>query len=100
MHRYKAERRTMTKEFKIAHISDCHLGYRSGQFRDNETGINLREQDGYDALDKAIDEIIEAKPDVVICSGDMFHSPKPSIYTIIQCKKILQKLVHLFTSSI
>ena len=68
MHRYKAERRTMTKEFKIAHISDCHLGYRSGQFRDNETGINLREQDGYDALDKAIDEIIEAKPDVVICS--------------------------------
>ena len=83
----------MTKEFKIAQISDCHLGYRSGQFRDNETGINLREQDGYDALDKAIDEIIEAKPDVVICSGDMFHSPKPSIYTIIQCKKILQKLV-------
>ena len=83
----------MTKEFKIAHISDCHLGYRSGQFRDNETGINLREQDGYDALDKAIDEIIEAKLDVVICSGDMFHSPKPSIYTIIQCKKILQKLV-------
>ena len=83
----------MTKEFKIAQISDCHLGYRSGQFRDVETGINLREQDGYDALEKAIDEIIEAKPDVVICSGDMFHSPKPSIYTIIQCKRILQKLV-------
>ena len=69
MHRYNTERSKMPKEFKIAQISDCHLGYRSGQFRDVETGINLREQDGYDALEKAIDEIVEAKPDVVICSG-------------------------------
>lgn len=82
----------MSKEYKIAQISDCHLGYRSGQFRDVDTGINLREQDGYNAFEKAIDEIIEAKPDVIICSGDMFHSPSPTIYTIVQCKRILNKV--------
>ena len=32
--------------FRIGHISDVHLGYRSGSLV-TEEGINLREQDGY-----------------------------------------------------
>lgn len=78
--------------FTIAHISDCHLGYRSGNFRDPNTGINLREQDGYNAFHEVISQIIKEKPDVVICSGDIFHSPAPSIYSIVQCQKELNRL--------
>lgn len=57
-----------------------------------ETGLNLREQDGYDAFNKVIDEMIKSKVDIVLCSGDIFHSPTPSIRTIVECQNGLKKL--------
>lgn len=83
--------------YRIAHFSDVHLGYRSGTFKHPETGINLREQDGYDAFNEAIDQIVkyskEENPiNAVIDSGDLFHTPDPTIYTIVQAKKALLKL--------
>lgn len=77
---------------KIAHISDTHLGYKSGNKRDPITGINLREQDGYNALKEVIDQIIEAEVDVVVCTGDFFHVPTPSIYTIVQAQEQIRRL--------
>lgn len=77
---------------KIAHISDIHLGYSSGRKRHEQTKVNLREQDGYDALEYCITEIINAKPDFVLCTGDFFHSPLPSIYTIVQGQNQLRRL--------
>jgi DNA repair protein SbcD/Mre11 len=44
----------------------------------NDSGINTREQDVYDAFEHAIDRILEIRPDAVIHSGDFFHRPSPS----------------------
>jgi exonuclease SbcD len=77
--------------FRIAHLSDIHAGYRTGQAM-NAQGINLREADGYLALSKIISEIIEEKPDVVISAGDTFHTPKPDIRSIIFVQNQLRRL--------
>ena len=77
-------------KYKIAQISDCHLGYASGKKRIQ--GINKREIDGYNAYFEAIDCIIENKPDIALITGDLFHTPKPSMYCILQAQIGLRKL--------
>lgn len=62
---------------KIIHFSDTHLGYQAFD-KVNDAGINAREQDVYDAFERVVDRILEAKPDLVIHSGDFFHRPSPS----------------------
>lgn len=76
---------------RIGHISDIHLGYRSGKLV-TEQDVNLREQDGYDALNKVIDDMIESKVDCVLCTGDFFHSPSPTIKTIHEGISAVKKL--------
>lgn len=62
---------------RIVHFSDTHLGHQ--QFsRTAPSGINQREQDHYDAFTAIIEHCIEAKPDVVIHSGDLFDGVRPS----------------------
>ena len=82
--------------YKIAQISDQHQGYKTGVFKHPITGRNLREQDGYDAHEEAISQIINYKEnnqlDAVIGTGDIFHSPEPSVYTIYQVQKQLKRL--------
>jgi len=63
---------------KIIHISDSHLGYTAYRRLDPETGVNQREEDVSRAFQEAIDKIIEIKPDVVLHSGDLFDSVRPS----------------------
>lgn len=68
---------------KIAHISDLHLGYATGRMVNPETKTNLREQDGYDAYLECIDDIVQnGEVDAVLCTGDFFHRPHPSIKSI------------------
>ena len=55
---------------RIIHFSDTHLWITL----ENTT----REEDFYLNFLKVIDDIIELKPDFVIHSGDLFHTPKPS----------------------
>ena len=62
---------------KILHFSDSHLGYHELD-KLSPSGINLREQDAYDSLQKVIDIAIELQPDLVIHSGDFFHRPSPA----------------------
>lgn len=76
--------------YKIALITDCHLGYSSGQIYEN--GINLRTLDGYRAWHEAVDQMIEAKPDVFLMGGDIFHQAHPSIRTIEEAQKGFRKL--------
>ena len=76
---------------KIGFISDSHLGYKSGK-KTTEDGINIREQDGYNALKECIDGFIEEKVDYVVIGGDLFHSPKPSIKTIVNTRNELMRL--------
>ena len=78
---------------KIAHISDLHLGYSSGKKKDPITRINMREQDGYNAFHECITQIIENSVDLVVCTGDFFHTPSPSIYTLVKGQEELRRLV-------
>lgn len=79
---------------RIGHISDCHLGYSAyNKMKDENTGLNIREQDGYNAFKEVIDIIIKERPDVVVCTGDMFHTPTPSMYTIRFAQEQLERLV-------
>jgi len=62
---------------KIVHIADTHLGFRQ-LHRVNSAGRNEREQDVYDAFERAIDKIIELRPAAVVHAGDLFDSYHPS----------------------
>lgn len=78
-------------KYRIAHISDLHLGYASGR-KKNDLGINIREQDGYNAYNEVLGQIIENKVDMVLCTGDFFHKPNPTIRTIKEGLNGLSKL--------
>ncbi len=63
---------------KIVHVSDTHLGFSAYRKVDDETGINQREMDVYRRFAEFADKAIETDPDVVIHSGDLFDSVRPS----------------------
>lgn len=62
---------------KIIHFSDTHVGY-SAYNRLDESGYNQRESDFYNAFKQVIDFVIAKKPDLVIHSGDVFDSVRPT----------------------
>jgi DNA repair exonuclease SbcCD nuclease subunit len=78
---------------KILHLSDTHLGYHDLD-KINANGVNIREQDFYDAFAKCIDEALRHKVDVVIHSGDFFHRPSPAnrpmIFALQQITRLSQ----------
>jgi DNA repair exonuclease SbcCD nuclease subunit len=63
---------------KIIHVSDTHIGFSAYRKVDQETGINQREMDIYRRFAEFADKAIEIHPDVVIHSGDLFDSVRPS----------------------
>ena len=63
---------------KIVHVSDTHIGFSAYRKVDDETGINQREMDVYRRFAEFTDKAIEIHPDVVIHSGDLFDSVRPS----------------------
>lgn len=68
--------RERTARVRVAHVSDQHLGVR--QFsRSSPTGANARETDVARAFAAAISGIIAARPDLVLCTGDLFHAVRP-----------------------
>ena len=62
---------------RIVHLADLHLGFRQYQ-RQTERGLNQREADVAVAFRKAIDKVIELKPDVILVAGDVFHAVRPT----------------------
>ncbi|MFH1100880.1 MAG: exonuclease SbcCD subunit D [Methanobacteriota archaeon] len=62
---------------KILHIADTHLGY-SAYRKTNDEGINQREQDTYDAFHQFIEYAVQTKPDLILHSGDLFDSVRPT----------------------
>ena len=76
---------------KILHFSDTHLGYHDLD-KISSTGINLREQDVYDAFEKTIDAALETRPDLIIHSGDFFHRPSPANRPMIFALEQLARL--------
>lgn len=76
---------------RILHFSDTHLGFNDLEIV-NDSGINRREADFYDAFTQVIDAILEIKPDYVIHTGDLFHRPHPSNRAISFCLAQLKRL--------
>lgn len=76
---------------KLAHLADLHLGFR--QFdRQTARGTNQREADVADVFRRAVDDIIEQRPDLIVIAGDIFHSVRPTNAAILFCFQQLQRL--------
>jgi hypothetical protein len=67
---------------KIAHLADLHLGFRQ-YHRQTSSGLNQREADVANACRRAVDQVIEARPDAVIVAGDLFHAVRPTNHSIL-----------------
>jgi DNA repair protein SbcD/Mre11 len=76
---------------KLAHIADPHLGIRQ-YHRQTPTGINQREADVAQAFRRAVDGVIEARPDAVVVAGDLFHSVRPTNAAIVFAFRQFQRL--------
>lgn len=70
---------------RIAHLADTHLGYK-------QYNLDEREKDIYDSLDEIGDKILEEHADIIIHSGDLFDSPRPTPQAYRAFKKFLTKL--------
>lgn len=62
---------------RIAHFSDTHVGFTRFHAT-TEDGLNVRGEDVAKAFVQACDAIIALRPDLVIHSGDLWDSPRPS----------------------
>jgi len=77
-------------------MSDSHLGFR--QFTriapagDEYAGLNQREVDTYRAFHWAVDEAIGRRVDLVVHSGDMFDSPRPSNRALVEAISGVKRL--------
>ena len=75
----------------LAHLADTHLGYRQ-YYRQTPLGLNQREVDVARVFNQAVGQVIDAKPDVVIIAGDLFHSVRPTNQAIVHCFRQFQRL--------
>jgi len=76
---------------RVAHISDVHLGYRAYS-RTNEQGINQREADVMRAFRTALRGVLQAEPDLIVITGDLFHAVRPPNSSLITAYKYLMEL--------
>ncbi len=54
---------------KLAHLADLHLGFR--QFdRQTPKGANQREVDVAEVFKRAVDDLLEQKPELIVIAGD------------------------------
>src|SRR5881396_3870798 len=76
---------------KLAHLADLHLGFR--QFdRQTPKGINQREADIAEVFRRAVDDLLEQKPQLIVIAGDLFHSVRPTNAAIMFCFRQLHRL--------
>ena len=76
---------------RLVHLSDLHLGFRQYQ-RLTPAGINQREADVAGSFRRAVDRVIELRPEVVVIAGDVFHTVRPSNPAILQAFKLFTRL--------
>jgi DNA repair exonuclease SbcCD nuclease subunit len=76
---------------KLAHLADLHLGFR--QFdRQTPKGANQREADVALAFSRAVDDLLDQRPDLVVFAGDIFHSVRPTNSAILFFFQQLQRI--------
>ena len=76
---------------RIAHLADLHLGYRA-YHRMAAGGVNQRERDVAEAFGRAVEDVIEASPDLVLVAGDVFHTVRPSNSAIMDAFRQFMRL--------
>ncbi len=62
---------------KICHFADSHLGAGESHRRRAPGGLTERQEDLIAGFVRAVDRIIEIRPDICIHSGDLFHTVRP-----------------------
>ncbi len=80
---------------RLAHLADLHLGFRQYQ-RLTPAGINQREADVAASFRRAIDKVIELRPEIVVIAGDLFHNVRPTnpaiLHAFAQFSRLRQTL--------
>jgi hypothetical protein len=80
---------------RLVHLSDLHLGFRQYQ-RLTPAGINQREADVAASFRRAIDKVIELRPELVVVAGDLFHNVRPTnpaiLHAFAQFSRLRQTL--------
>lgn len=76
---------------RLVHLSDLHLGFRQYQ-RLTPAGINQREADVGNSVARAIDAVIQLRPDAVVVAGDIFHAVRPSNSAILHAYRLFLRL--------
>jgi DNA repair protein SbcD/Mre11 len=78
--------------YRIAFLSDSHLGYATDCRKHVQSGINQRVVDGYTAFKESITQIINADVDFAMHGGDLFHRSWPSVSDIVWARQQLERL--------
>jgi hypothetical protein len=76
---------------RLLHVSDTHLG-KATYHKVTEQGLNQREEDVAAAFARVVDKALELRPDVVLHSGDLFDSVRPSNRAVGQAMEQLRRL--------
>lgn len=76
---------------RLVHLSDLHLGFRQYQ-RLTPGGINQREVDVADTFQRAMLQLAELEPDVIVIGGDVFHTVRPSNPAILRAFRVFSAL--------
>ena len=76
---------------KLAHLADLHLGFRQYE-RQTPRGGNQREADVAEAFRRAVDDLLEQRPDLIVLAGDVFHSVRPTNSAILFLFQQIQRL--------
>ena len=76
---------------RFLHVSDTHIGF-SAYSRLSEQGLNQREQDFFAAFRAAVDAAIRERVDLVLHTGDLFDTVRPSNRAVSFCMEELTRL--------
>lgn len=76
---------------RLVHLADLHLGFRQYQ-RLTPTGINQREADVAATIQRAVSQIIERAPELIVIGGDIFHTVRPSNPAILHAFRLFMQL--------
>jgi hypothetical protein len=84
---------------RLIHLSDLHLGFRQFQ-RTTPDGINQREADVAASFTRALDRVIELRPELVLIAGDVFHTVRPTNPAILHAFTQFSRLVRALPDAI
>jgi len=77
--------------YTIAVLCDSHIGYATKCRIHPPSGLNMRVRDGYLGLRETVDQMLEAKPDIVLHGGDIFHRSHPGIGDIAWVRRQFER---------